>query len=73
MDDGIWHVHGKYRDGSSLNLVDEVRYGIESRVNHAYDDFHQKFAGPQNLSKLGVADKAPIRQVRKVGESFSFC
>uniref|UniRef100_A0AC35GAL0 Uncharacterized protein n=1 Tax=Panagrolaimus sp. PS1159 TaxID=55785 RepID=A0AC35GAL0_9BILA len=65
MDDGIWGVHEKYCDGSSLSLAEEIRYGIDCRVNNAYGNIQQQLAGPQNMSKLGVADKAPIRQVRK--------
>uniref|UniRef100_A0A914QDZ8 Uncharacterized protein n=1 Tax=Panagrolaimus davidi TaxID=227884 RepID=A0A914QDZ8_9BILA len=68
MDDGTWHVYGKYYDAddSRMSPLDELLYDVDCRVFSAYDNVHEQFAGSKSLKKLGIADLVPFRRVKKV-------
>ncbi|KAE9553824.1 hypothetical protein FO519_002954 [Halicephalobus sp. NKZ332] len=69
MDDGLWHLNPqpvKIHKGNKLKLI---RYGIDYKVNSAYEDVYKQIAGPRNLTKPGIIDILPFRKFKKLYET----
>ena len=68
MDDGLWHLNPKLTKIQKENRLKSIRYGIDWKVNSAYEDVYSQIAGPRNLTKTGIIDILPFRKFRKVSK-----